>query len=143
MMNPNSIGYFAQFAPAPEGGFTVTFPDIPEAITEADDHSAAVFNACEVLDLCLSERMACGEVLPAPTQHLNGVWIEPSAPIQAAILVRRTREKTGKNLADLARTLKTSWAAAQKLENPTNNPTLRQLERTAAALGKRLVISFD
>ena len=58
-------------------------------------------------------------------------------------LVRQTREKEGKNLADLARALKTSWAAAQKLETPANNPTLRQLERTAAVLGKRLVVSFD
>ncbi len=93
--------------------------------------------------MCLTERLASGEVLPSPSKLSGGVWIEPSASIQAAVLVRQTREKEGKNLADLARALKTSWAAAQKLETPANNPTLRQLERTAAVLGKRLVVSFD
>lgn len=139
----NTIGYFAQFEPAEEGGFVITFPDIPEAISEADDKSSALFNASEVLDLCLTERLASGEALPSPSKSSGGVWIEPSASIQAAALVRQTREKEGKNLADLARALKTSWAAAQKLETPANNPTLRQLERTAAVLGKRLIVSFD
>ena len=139
----NTIGYFANFEPAEEGGFVITFPDIPEAISEADDKSSALFNASEVLDLCLAERLVSGEELPPPSKLHEGVWIEPSVSIQAAVLVRQAREKEGKNLADLARALKTSWAAAQKLENPTNNPTLRQLERTAAVLGKRLVVSFD
>ena len=139
----NTIGYFAIFEPAEEGGFVITFPDIPEAISEADDKSAAMFNASEVLDLCLTERIASGEALPTPSKYTKGVWVEPSASVQAAILVRKTREKEGKNLADLARALKTSWAAAQKLETPANNPTLKQLERTAAVLGKRLVVSFD
>ena len=139
----NTIGYFAKFEPAEEGGFVITFPDIPEAISEADDKSSALFNASEVLDLCLTERLTSGEGLPSPSKLSDGIWIEPSALIQAAILVRKTREKEGKNLADLARALKTSWAAAQKLETPANNPTLRQLERTAAVLGKRLVVSFD
>jgi len=139
----NTIGYFANFEPAEEGGFVITFPDIPEAISEAEDKSEAIFNASEVLDLCLTERLASGEEIPSPSKIRNGVWIEPSASIQAAILVRQTREKEKKSLADLARALKTSWAAAQKLETPTNNPTLKQLERTAAVLGKRLVVSFD
>ncbi|MDP2751335.1 MAG: type II toxin-antitoxin system HicB family antitoxin [Rhodocyclaceae bacterium] len=139
----NTIGYFANFEPAEEGGFVITFPDIPEAISEADDKSSALFNASEVLDLCLTERIASNEGLPSPSKLSAGVWIEPSASIQAAVLVRQTREKEGKNLADLVRALKTSWAVAQKLETPANNPTLRQLERTAAVLGKRLVVSFD
>ena len=46
----NTIGYFAIFEPAEEGGFVITFPDLPEAISEADDKSAAMFNASEVLD---------------------------------------------------------------------------------------------
>lgn len=139
----NTIGYFAKFESADEGGFVITFPDIPEAISEADDKSSALFNASEVLDLCLKERLASGETLPTPSQFSDGVWVEPSASVQAALLVRNTREKEGKNLAYLARALKTSWAAAQKLESSGNNPTLKQLERTAAVLGKRLVVSFD
>ncbi len=137
-----TIRYAAILAPQPEGGFTVTFPDIPEAITEGDDRDAALFNAAEVLTLCLEQRMEDGEAIPAATKVKGAEWIEPAAAVQAALLMRQTREEQGKTLADLARALDTSWPAAQRLEQPGSNPTLRQLERAAAALGKRLLIGL-
>ena len=54
---------------------------------------------------------------------------------------RRAAEQ-GKTLADMARALHTSWPAAQRLEQPGSNPTLKQLERAAAALGKRLLVEL-
>ncbi len=125
-----------------EGGFTVTFPDIPEAITEGDDRAAALFNAAEVLTLCLEQRMADGDPIPLASKIRGAPMIEPAAAVQAALLVRGAREAQGKSLADLARALHTSWPAAQRLELPGSNPTLKQLERAAAALGKRLVVEL-
>ena len=137
-----TIRYAAVLAPQPEGGFTVTFPDVPEAITEGDDRDAALFNAAEVLTLCLEQRMEDGEAVPAATRVKGGEWIEPAASVQAALLMKQAREAQGKSVADLARALDTSWPAAQRLEQPGSNPTLRQLERAAAALGKRLVVGL-
>ncbi|GMU69715.1 MAG: hypothetical protein AMXMBFR37_20470 [Steroidobacteraceae bacterium] len=137
-----TIRYAAVLAPQPEGGFTVTFPDVPEAITEGDDRDAALFNAAEVLTLCLEQRMEDGDAIPAATKTKGAEWIEPAAPVQAALLMRQAREEQGKTLADMARALDTSWPAAQRLEQPGSNPTLRQLERAAAALGKRLLIGL-
>jgi antitoxin HicB len=57
--------------------------------------------------------------------------------------MRKTREEQGKTLADMARALHTSWSSAQRLEQPGANPTLKQLERTAAALGKWLVVGLS
>lgn len=53
------------------------------------------------------------------------------------------RARTDRPLADLARALDTSWPTAKRLEDPRHSPTLKQLERAAAALGKRLVLSFE
>ena len=139
----SNIRYCAVLHTQPEGGFTVTFPDIPEAITEGDDRDAALFNAAEVLTLCLEQRMEDGEAIPGAGKVKGGVWIEPAAAVQAALLVRATREAQGKSLADLARALNTSWPAAQRLEQAKSNPTLKQLERAAAALGKRLVVGLS
>jgi antitoxin HicB len=136
------IRYAAVLEPQPEGGFTVTFPDLPEAITEGRDRDEALFNAAEVLTLCLEQRMDDGEPIPEVRRVKGGAWIEPQASVQAALLVRRAREAQGRTLAELARALDTSWPAAQRLEKPGANPTLRQLERAAAALGKRLVIEL-
>ncbi len=138
----SSIHYAAVFIRQLGGGFTVKFPDLPEAITEGDDRESAMFNAQEVLTLCLEQRMQDGEEIPDARKVRKGVWIEPAASIQAALLMRNAREAQGKSLSDMARALHTSWPAAQRLEQPRGNPTLRQLERAASALGKRIVVTL-
>jgi len=137
------IRYQAIFEPQEEGGFTVTFPDIPEAITEGNSREEALFNATEVLGLCLDVRMENNETLPNPTEIKGGEWITPEASIQVAVALKQIRESQGKTLSDMARLMNTSWAAAQRLEHPKANPTLKQLDRAAAAIGKRLVLSFE
>lgn len=138
----NKISYPALFDPQPDGGYTVTFPDIPEAITEGDTEDEARFNAADVLSLCLAVRLEEGNPIPEPSQSSgNPRIIEPDAATQAALLVHQARG--GRSLAELARALGTSWPAAQRLENPRHSPTLKQLERAAAALGKRLVLTFE
>lgn len=135
------IAYPARFEPQPEGGFTVTFPDLPEAITEGDSMEQARFNAAECLSLVLDVRMESDDSIPAPSEGAE--FIEPDAATQAALLVHLTREAERKSLTELARALGTSWPAVKRLEDPRHPPTLKQLERAAAALGKRLVLSFE
>ena len=43
----------ANFARAEEGGFVVTFPDIPEAITQGDDEAEAMDAARDALETAL------------------------------------------------------------------------------------------
>lgn len=136
----DTVRYAAVLEPQPEGGYTVTFPDIAEAITEGDTLEQALFNAAEALTLALEARLEAGEPIPEATPTAGGHWVEPSAPVQAAILIERAR--AGRPLSELARAMGTSWPAAQRLTRP-GNPTLKQLERAAAALGKRLVLSLE
>lgn len=134
------IAYQAILDPQPEGGFTVTFPDLPDAITEGETEAEALFNATEVLTLTLDARMDEGDEIPESSDH-GGVWVSPAPSCQAALLVRQARN--GKPLSEIARALNTSWAAAQRLEDPRHSPTVKQLDRVAAALGKKLVLSFE
>jgi len=137
------IRYQALFAPQPEGGYSVTFPDIPEAITEGDSMEAATFAASESLTLALECMLEAGEPIPPGREHTGGVWIVPCASIQAAVALRLARLAQGKSVSDVARALHTSWPAAQRLESPRANPTLRQLERAAAAMGRRLCLALE
>ncbi|MCX8521610.1 MAG: type II toxin-antitoxin system HicB family antitoxin [Rhodoferax sp.] len=139
----SNVKYAAVLEAQPEGGFTVTFPDIPEAITEGDTREEALFHAADVLTLCLDERIESGDAVPVASKLKGGIWVEPSAAVQAAFAVRAARQEQGRSLAELARSMGTSWAAAQKLESPCANPTLRQLDRAARALGKRLILTFE
>lgn len=137
------IAYPALFESQAAGGYTVTFPDLPEAITEGDDLEQARFNAAECLSLVLDVRIEQGDSLPFPSPSEGLEWVEPAAATQAALLVHLTREAEHKTLTDLARALNTSWPAVKRLEDPRHPPTIKQLERAAAALGKRLVLSFE
>ncbi|MGO9371243.1 MAG: type II toxin-antitoxin system HicB family antitoxin [Syntrophobacteraceae bacterium] len=125
-----------------EHGFFVQFPDLAEAHTDGQTMVEALFNAEEVLNLTLEGRMEEGMEIPEAQEHEGGVWIYPSAQIQAALLIRRARAGR-KTLAELARALETSWPSAQQLENPKHSPSLKRLDRAAAALGKRLVLSVE
>lgn len=137
------IRYPATLAPQPEGGYTVTFRDFPEAVTEGNDRDEALFNAQEVLSLVLEQRMEDGDPIPAAANIRGKDMVEPSAAIQAALLIRQAREAQGLTVAGIARALNTSWPSAQRLERAGGNPTLKQLERAAAALGKRLVVELS
>jgi len=138
-----AMHYQALFAPQPEGGYTVTFPDIPEAITEGDTMEAALFAASESLTLALECVLDANEPIPAMREHAGGRWVTPAASVQAALALRQERLQQGKSVADVARALQTSWPAAQRLESPRANPTLRQLERAAAAMGRRLCLALE
>lgn len=135
------IAYQAILEPQKPSGFFVRFPDIEEAITQGNDETEALFNAEEVLNLTLEGRFEDNREIPDPREYEGGVWVYPSPQLQSALLVRFAR--AGRSFAELARLLGTSWPAAQRLENPHHSPTLKQLDRAAAALGKRLVLSFE
>ncbi|MCD7955692.1 MAG: type II toxin-antitoxin system HicB family antitoxin [Lachnospiraceae bacterium] len=56
--------YPALFHTAEEGGYWVTFPDIPECVTEGDDMEEAYSMAVDALGLALSERIKEKDILP-------------------------------------------------------------------------------
>jgi antitoxin HicB len=136
-----NIQYPVIIKPQKPKGYFVRFPDIEEAITQGDSLEECLYNAAEVLSLILDHYIESGREIPKPS-HIKGAHlVAPDAKTQAAILVRLARGD--RPMSQIARTLETSWPAAQRMENPKHWPTLRQLEKVAAALGKRLVLSFE
>lgn len=127
--------------PQEGGGFFVQFVDIVEAFTEGATLEEAAFNAAEVLTGLLAYRLEKGEPLPEPSPAEGRPVVSPSAAVQSALLLREARGD--RPLSDLARALETSWAAAQRLEDPKHWPSLKRLDRAARVLGKRLVLSLE
>lgn len=67
----NKLFYPAVFHEAEEGGFWVTFPDLPECFTEGDDMTQAYEMAFDALGLCLSSRETEKEPIPIPSNPKN------------------------------------------------------------------------
>ena len=133
--------YPAVLEPEESGGFFVRFVDVEGAMTDGETLDEALFNASEALSGILRWMLDENQPIPDPSPAGDGrVLVAPDARTQAALLIRRARGEW--SLAELARALETSWPSAQRLENPRHSPTLRQLEKAAAALGKRLVLAL-
>ena len=136
------IRYPAVLEPQEPEGFLVRFVDLEDTFTEGRSREEALFNAAEVLSAMLGWRIDNDLPIPPPSARVKGAaYIAPDAKVQAALLVRGARGD--RSLAEVARALNTSWPAAKRLEDPRHYPTLKQLERAAAALGKRLVLAFE
>ncbi len=70
--------YPALFHRAEEGGFWVTFPDIPECITEGDDMAKAYEMAVNALGLSLSTMQESKEAIPVPSSP-DKITLDPES----------------------------------------------------------------
>lgn len=135
------IRYPATVEQESDGVFLVRFVDLGDTFTEGQTLEEALFNAVEVLSAMLAWRLDEAKDVPAPSQNVQGaVYVAPDAKTQAAMLRLARGERT---LSDLARALQTSWPAAKRLKDPIPWPSLKMLDRAAAALGKRLVLALE
>ena len=136
------IRYPAFVEPQKDGSFFIQFVDLADTFSEGRTEEEALFNAAEVLSAMLAWRLDEAKDVPAPSPKIKGAhYIAPDAKTQAAMLLRLARGE--RSLSELARALETSWPAAKRLEDPTHWPSLKTLERAAAALGKRLVLTLE
>ena len=74
----NKLFYPALFQKAEEGGFWVTFPDIPECMTQGDDMEEAYDMAVNALGLCLSDMEKEHSPIPAATSP-DKIVVEPDS----------------------------------------------------------------
>jgi antitoxin HicB len=135
------VSYPAHITEQSDGSFLVQFIDLPDTFTEGQTMEEALFNASEVLSGMLCWHIDQGhDIIPATKGAKKAYDIAPDAKTQAALLLRQARGE--RSHADLARALSTSWPQAKRLESASYWPNLKTLDRAAAALGKRLMISF-
>lgn len=136
------IRYPATIEAQEGGGFLVQFVDFDNIFTQGDTLEDAQFNAAEVLSGMLGWMLDKDKEIPVPSPRVKGAhYIAPDAKTQAALLLRQARGE--RTVSELARALQTSWPAAKRLEDARHWPTLRALDRAAAALGKRLMLSLE
>lgn len=60
--------YAAIFDPCEEGGYCITFPDLPGIVTEGDTIEESLYMAKEALELHLYGMEEDGDTIPEPTQ---------------------------------------------------------------------------
>lgn len=128
------LNYGAQIKPDGDG-YLVTFRDIDNAFTYGETFDKAIFNAQEVLDLMILDRLEKDEEIPMPSKIKNGeMLISPSADVVAPALLHIMRVLDHRTMADIARTMGVAYQSYQRIESG-KNLTMKSLKKAAWALG--------
>lgn len=67
--------------PQPDGTVLVSFPDIPEALTEGDTEEEALAEAQDCLAAALEGYVKCRRPLPRPSPACGRPLVTPPAPL--------------------------------------------------------------
>jgi antitoxin HicB len=138
--------YLALFEPEPEGGYTVTFPEIGIGATYGATMEEAMAQAEDMLEEAVLGLMAHGEEIPLPAPPTeDGIRAEIALPALTAAKLEayRAMRAAGLNKSQLAARL--GWQPSQvtRLFDGRHLSRLDQIEAALAALGRRLVVTSE
>ena len=124
----------------PEGGF-VTFPDLPEAITQGEDEEEALLVAVDALETALSFYIEARKPLPLASKAKRGQRSVRPSPLEGAKLgVYQAMTEQGIKKAELARRLGWHMPQVDRLFDLRHASRLDQIEAAARVLGRHLEV---
>lgn len=122
-----------------DGGFVVTFVDIPEAITQGDTEAEALTAARDALESALDFYFEDKRVVPLPSKAKRGQNIvELPASVSAKVLLLNEMVTQNVRPAELARRLGTTPQEANRLTNLHHTTRIDSIAAALLALGKHL-----
>jgi len=134
--------YQAKLEPGGDPTITVvTFPDVPEAITEGGGDAHALEQAGEALGLALLMYLQLNR--PLPKAVAKGVAVSVAPDIAAKIAVIEAFRASGLTRRELARRIEKDEREAGRILDPMHATKLRPLSRALQALGQRLVVGVE
>lgn len=122
----------------PEGGFVVTFADVPEAITQGEDEDEALLQAVDALETALSFYIEARRPLPMPSAADGRPTVRPS-PLECAKLgVYQAMTEQGIRKAELARRLGWHLPQVDRLFDLKHASRFDQIAAAARVLGRSI-----
>jgi antitoxin HicB len=126
---------------ATEGGYVVSFPDIPEAITHGETIEDSLQHAQDALESAMEfyfedRRRVPAPSKPKPRQHV----VELPASLTAKVLLLNEMLRQKIRPAELARRIGTTLQEINRLTNIRHTTKIDRIDDVLRALGKRLVV---
>ncbi len=121
------------------GGFVVTFPDIPEAITQGDDEADALHHAADALESALDFYFETKRSVPVPSRSKRGQpTVELPASVAATVLLFNEMIHQEVRPSELARRMSVPRQDVTRLLNRRHATKIDTISQAFQALGKRL-----
>jgi antitoxin HicB len=137
--------YRARLEPGERRGvIVVSFPDVPEAITEGRGKDDALMQAQEALGLGLLTYPARNLPLPKPKAKASGlvpIAVEPEVAAKLALL--DAFREAGISKSELGRRIGKDEKEVRRLLDPRHPTKLSTLTQVLGLLGQRLIISVE
>src|ERR1700678_1476379 len=131
----------AKFTRAKEGGFVVTFPDIPEAITQGENIDDAMHHAADALESALDFYFEEGRRVPIPSRPKRGQrMVELPASVAAKVLLLNEMIRQKVRPAELARRLRVTPQEVTRLIDLRHATKIDGIAGALKALGKTMEI---
>ena len=126
--------------PAEEGGFVVTFPDVPEAITQGDNETDALMMAQDALVAMFDSYMQDGQAIPEASSVYGQPCVVFPVTLAGKIALYNTMLTVNMSPDDLAQHLNITPTMAERLLSLRQKSRIEQIEKGLALFGKRLVV---
>lgn len=124
-----------------DGGFTVTFRDLPEAITQGENIEDALNEAADCLEEAIANRVIRRLPIPSPSEANDNEYLVTTpllTSFKASIWLAMQEKNI--NQTQLATTLNVDEKEVRRILDPSHNTKLETLERSLIALCKRPVL---
>ncbi|OOF41800.1 antitoxin [Rodentibacter rarus] len=129
--------YPARFEPE-DGGYNVSFRDIPEAITCGDDYNDAIEMARDALLTSMDFYFEDHRKVPMPSQAQEGeVLVELPASVFAKVLLLNEMIEQNISNVELAKRIDVKPQEVQRITNLGHSTKIDTIARAISALGKQ------
>ena len=134
--------YPYQAQPEPEGGFFISFADVPEALTGAERESEIPHVAQEALVSALSFYTERGSPVPAPSLARGRPLAFVPVRVALKLALHDAMLSTGTTNVALARTLGIDEKAIRRMRDVLQTTKIETLEAALEALGRHAEIAI-
>lgn len=134
------FNYPAHFKPdRKDGGFIITFRDLPEAITQADTLEDGIEEAMDCLEEAIAGRIDDGLDIPKPGKPRKNeqlITLPAHIAIKAALYIAMCEQNINKS--ELARRMQVDVREVRRMLNPHHGTKLPTMEEALSVLGKQV-----
>lgn len=140
-----TFAYPAQFGRGEKPGvLVIAFRDVPEAITQGNGDSDALWQAADCLEEAIAGRIDDGLEIPKASKPGRGERMVPvPAPMAAKAALYLALRETGMNNVQLAQKLGCDEREIRRMLDPRHATKLPRIKEALDALGKSLVVSVE
>ncbi|MBI0114464.1 MULTISPECIES: type II toxin-antitoxin system HicB family antitoxin [unclassified Gilliamella] len=131
--------YPAKFTKEDDGGYTVTFRDIPEAITYGDDLQDALNMAQDALITSMDFYFEDRRKVPLPSKAQKGEYlIDLPVSVFAKVLLLNVMIDQNISNVELAKRINVKPQEVQRIANLNHTTKIDKISKALSALGKTL-----